>query len=199
MLAIILFLKGALGWCLQNWKLVLIGLAIAYVMFLRWDNHHLQTKLDAAELQIVTAQNQQKAETERQDSINRAITEKLRMETEAEVKLIAENQKLVQSKIAADEESKRVKLSNNLIQLWNASKSPADPEVTTTKSGDAGKASPDTEVVKTTGEVVEKTLNDLFRVSAANDANHLTCIKQVNAWQVFWHDYEQGVNSARSP
>lgn len=105
--------------------------------------------------------------------------------------LVDQVNKAVKEKISANEELKRVRLSLSLVQLWNESKQASSQASAAVQGNDAktsGAKAPTTEV----------TLQDLFIVSAENDANHLKCVKQVEAWQSFWQDAQKAVEEVNA-
>jgi hypothetical protein len=166
----------------KYWKWVLLGAivsaAVGYVGVLKFEVGHYKKEVVALQLErdkAVTLRNEQETlAKQRANEITKAHADAAARENE----LIDQNNKLVKDKINANEELKRVKLSLNLVQLWNSSKQP-QPTPAAAEQGNVGKADP----AKTFD------LSQLFTVSAENDANHLKCIKVVEEWQSFWSDY----------
>ncbi len=123
---------------------------------------------------------------------NAELTEQHRQVLTENSLLIDQHTTDLKKVIATNEELRKLKLSLNLIRLFNASKQPPGEhnEVTTNAvPGNDGKAT----------AVVEATGNDLFTVIAINDANHLKCIATVEEWQKFWTGYVENVNRAQEP
>lgn len=171
-----------IAWLVSNWKLVLVGgLALAmavYVETLRLEVGHykgkavtLQAQLDDAEHRKLVAES---LAAQRAREITAAHADSLQKVNTA----LNERDKAIKDKISANEELKHVRLSLNLVQLWNASKQQPEAATPTAVQGNDGKTS-----------TTEVTLNQLFTVSAENDKNHLKCVKQVEEWQAFWQEY----------
>lgn len=166
------------------WKVivpvVLVLMALAYVKILHMEINHYKSKVVALE--------QEKAIIVEKNALleTAALDQTKRYSRQLENRLLDQQRdaKIVQERIKKDEETKRIAISSNVVELFNASK-PDTQTVTTTKPKDDGKAS-------TTGAI---TLNDLLSTSARNDANHVVCIETVIEWQNFWKDFETGVKA----
>lgn len=177
----------------NNWLTVALGVVIAalliWVGVLKLEVNHYSSK--AAELQTVV--DVYKAKEVELVKENKRITETHAETLKRYKEEILKSNKLIQEQIAKNEELKRVKLSLNLIQLWNQSKH--NPDSPDTKQGDDGEATGTT-------TITTATLEDLFRISAENDARHWACVKQVLEWQSLWAEVVAAVErtrNARSP
>lgn len=173
----------------SNWKLIVIGLAIAalmgYIGFLKLEVSHYKTKYEDAQLVIAEIHSKEEA----QKAAAAAITRKYENSQAAYKLALAELGKKTQEKIANDTELANTRVSLNALRLFNESKQGGDtaPAV----QGHAGETSGTSQGPGTTS------LTTIFAVSAKNDENHLRCVKQVEEWQNFWRDYESSVQVSR--
>jgi hypothetical protein len=122
---------------------------------------------------------------------NGKLTDRVLEEQAAAQEWFDKHNKAVKERIAANEELRKLKLSLDLIRLFNASKQPPgehNEDVAATNSGNDGSAT----------AAVEVTGTELFTVIAENDSNHLKCIKTVEQWQTFWKGYVANVERARN-
>ena len=97
----------------------------------------------------------------------------------------------IKERIRGDKTARGISLPSSIVGLFNES---AGQGNTTTKTdpGNAGKAGS----TKDTGPLVTEdsyNLGDLLFTADENNKNHWKCIKQVEEWQSFWHDFEVGV------
>lgn len=179
-LPLLLFLKN-------NWLAVGMGVLIAILLIIIGVQHleinHKNSQI--AELNLVI--DTYKAKEVALEKENKRITDAHAETLKRYVAEVQSNLKLTQEKIKANAELKRVTLSLQLVQLWNESKrNPDSKDSPSAKQGDDGASSGTT-------TVATATLEDLFRVSAENDARHWACVKQVNEWIDFWGEYSQAV------
>lgn len=122
---------------------------------------------------------------------NGQLTDRVLEEQRAAQEWFDKHNKAVKERIAANEELRKLKLSLDLIRLFNASKQPPGEHnevVANTNPGNDGQATATQEVTGT----------ELFTVIAENDANHLKCIATVEQWQKFWTGYVANVERARA-
>jgi len=175
------------------WPYIVIGFlvlgAFTYVKVLKAEIAHYKNKYEEEHQMVVLAQ-QKQANLEQQ---NKEIT-KASEETSAKYeKLWVENKTLQAEKIKRDKESRGIKLSDNVISLFNGSKQPDQTSTAPTIKADDGKASTAKDVGPSNPQPI--TLNDLLQVSNENDQNHYRCIEQVEEWQSFWTKYKNNVES----
>lgn len=165
------------------WKPIVIGLvvvaALGYVKALHMEIDHYKSKVVQLEKEKALVQEKNNLLEHNATELSKKYARQL------ENKLLEEQKKakLVQERIKKDEESKRINLSANVVELFNAGK-PDDQPAPTTERKDDAKTSTDS-----------KTLNDLLSITATNDANHKECIETVLEWQNFWTDYSSGVKA----
>jgi hypothetical protein len=122
---------------------------------------------------------------------NAALTERVINEQHEAQRWFDERNKELKGRIQANEELRKLKLSLDLIRLFNASKQPPgeyNQESAATVSGHDGQATATQEVTGT----------ELFTVIAENDSNHLKCIAVVEKWQEFWKGYVANVEKVRA-
>lgn len=174
----------ALGFFKSYWKIivpvVLLLMALGYVKILHMEINHYKSKVVALEQEkAIVAEKNALLETAALD-----LTKKYSRQLENNLLEQQKKAQQVQERIKKDEETKRIALSSNVVELFNASK-PDTQTAPATKPEDVRKTS-------TTGTT---TLNDLLSVSARNDANHVVCIETVAEWQNFWKDFEAGVKA----
>lgn len=169
----------AVGWVLKNWKIVLpillLVAALGYVQTLHWRIDYYKGKV--TELTLAVKQGLMREEKLRDNAVALTAKYETRLATQAE---ILENQKNeITKRILADEETKRIRISRNVVKLFNDSKPKTEqqPTAETKPANDEGTSSDST------------TLNQLLYVSAINDAAHELCRKTVKEWQSFWRDY----------
>lgn len=177
----------------NNWLTVALGVVIAlmlvWVGVLKLEVKHYSDKATAYELVI----DKYKAQEASLKEENKRITEAHAETLKRYVQEIKKSNQLIQEQIAKNEELKRTRLSLELIELWNKSKH--NPDSPDTEQGDDGEATGTT-------KVATATLQDLFRVSAENDARHWACVKVVSEWQSLWAETVAAVtrnSNARSP
>lgn len=174
-LPLLLFLKN-------NWLAVGMGVVIAIMGIVIGVQHLEINHKNSVIAELTQVIDTYKAKEKELKAENQRITEAHATTLQRYADEIKKSTKAIQEKIAANEELKRVRLSLELVQLWNESKrDPNGQDASTTKQGDDGKASG------------TPTLEDLFRASAENDARHWACVKQVNEWIDFWTEYSQAV------
>lgn len=185
-----MFPPALLAFLGKNWLSVALGVVIAallvYVGILKIEVGHYERASQKWEQAYNTIKSYyQTRETQLTDAAKQ-ITAEHQDTLKRYNALVKERNKLLQERIKANEELKRVTLSAELISLWNASKrDPDSQESPDAKQGDDGGTSASKAV----------TLQDLYAVSAENDANHWSCIKQVHEWQTFWRKYSTAVEA----
>lgn len=170
------------------WKVIVVVLAVlslvGYIKILHWQID--SCKKENLELTLVIQQ--ANAKSQKLEDHAKALTEKYEDSLKEKQKKVDDLSNTLKERIKKNEESRRVKLSSNVVGLFNASKSESRSEpVAEAKPSDDGGAS--------TPAQVTTTLNDLLLVSAENDKNHLKCIDQVHEWQRFWKDFAASVGS----
>ncbi len=170
----------ALGFIKNNWKIFAIGIAIlsllGYIGFLRWDARHWKTKYEDAQLVIVKAQQREAL----QDAANAAITRKYENLQGTYQVAVKAYYTALDERIKNDKELASLRISSNLVRLFNESKHDPQPNSTSAVTVDAQ-------------EAPASTGTTLFTTIASNDRNHWECIHQVEDWQNFWRDYEASV------
>jgi hypothetical protein len=98
----------------------------------------------------------------------------------------------INAKIKANKDLADLRLSADIIRVFNESANQGrtgTEEPSATKQGDA---SP-------TDSTQARTGTEVFGVINENNANHWTCVRQVEAWQNFWNDYKNDVIEATGP
>lgn len=176
-------------WAKDNWKLIVIGLAIAslaiYIGVLKWQVSHYKELYQDSERVIATAN----ARQNQLEAINESLTRKYDSLLQDHNQTLDKLSKQTKEKIKNDKELNSLRISFNAVRLFNESK--RDPTTSTTKTieRDVGKTSTP-EVLSITNTV---NLSEIFLLVAENDTNHLKCVKQVEAWQGFWLDYSSAV------
>ena len=173
----------------NNWKLLVVGLAIAtllgYIGFLKTSKDYYKNK--AQELQLII---NQAGEREEQLKLgNAAITaeyEKVLLRMNQQTEKVAA---LTKEKIKNDKELNSLRVSLNAVRLFNESKRDPTAPPSDTKQGDEGSAQ---------GTAAGISLAVIWTQVAENDANHWKCVKQVVTWQKFWEDYEANYNGVTS-
>jgi hypothetical protein len=139
-------------------------------------------------LELTLVIEQANAKNKRLEDHAQALTAKYEGSLALKQKELDKTSKDLKERIKKDEESRRIKLSANVVGLFNASKSESNSKAAPeAKPSDDGGTSPAPQVTIT--------LNDLLLTSAENDKNHLKCIDQVHEWQKFWKDFETTVGS----
>jgi hypothetical protein len=109
-------------------------------------------------------------------------------EKDAQTALAAKNR---QERIKANEDLRNLKLSADIIRLFNESANQGrsdSKEPPATKQGDDGTSNPP--------KASTSTGVDLFGVVDENNANHWSCVRKVDAWQTFWLDLVDVYNQA---
>lgn len=186
----------------KYWPVIVIGLlvtaAIGYVGVLKlevsfWKKEAATQKASAKS--IAKQFNDALAEAEAKEAQLQADNADLTFQFHNTLRdyglVIIQRDNAIKERIAANAELHKLKLSLDLIRLFNASKQPPgehDEVPATAVTGNDGKATTPVEVTGT----------DLFTVIAENDANHLKCIKTVEQWQSFWLRYVENVRNANA-
>lgn len=184
----------------KYWKViavaVVIGGLLTYTKIVAVERNHYKTKAETVEAKLESLIASSKAEEERLNNENAALTAKYKNTLRDANTLVTVNAKLNEENIKNAKELRDVKLSLNTIRLFNASKQSSSQEEkpATTVSGNDGTA---TSVAKALEEK-SQTLADLMLVVNENDANHLKCIATVTEWQNFWREYERIVNAGNN-
>lgn len=174
----------------DNWKLVLVGLAIAsllgYIQFLRLEANHYEKKYNEVKLEYAAFKTAAAKKEADLVALNAAITEKYNVSLKQYNKAVDENKKLLQERIKNDKELAALRVSYNAIRLFNESKrdpgSEATPQAEQGNDGEADTAQ-------------TYSLSQVWSAVAENDANHWKCYHQVIEWQEFWMDYVAAVDS----
>lgn len=171
-----------------NWKWlvpVLAGILLAgYVGFLKVEVGHYKKQVGELNLTIATMEKESVRKSEAYSNASDAITAKYADQLDAKQKeLDKEKSNALAERIKTNKELKSMRLSLELVQLWNQSKQGSGNQVAPAQPGNDGKASGAQAV----------TLTDLFLVSKENDENHLKCVKNLEKWQNFYQDLEATV------
>lgn len=193
-----LILGMILKFCKDNWQLVLAGLAVlalvGYITALKMEVSHYKGKYEEVSAELASAQHREdvlKAEVE-------GLTTKYKDSLVETKKVVEMNTKLLEEAIQNDIELNTLRVSYNAISLFNKSKRDPSSPASQAVKGNAGKASTTVELSDPNTGFVGRTvpLSEIFSLVAKNDANHWKCVKQVEAWQGFWSDYEGAVKRA---
>lgn len=163
------------------WKvivpIVLLLLALGYVKILHLKIDHYREQV--VELRLANKEAEQQVKKLEDNAT--VLTKKYERSLEnkqLEIDRVVKQRAL--ERIKHDEETKRIRLSANVVGLFNSGKPPSDGE-------DPAPAVRSNDENPPAGG---KTLNDLLTVVVINDANHEACRQQVIEWQNFWTDYE---------
>ncbi len=175
----------ALAWPFVKtwWKVivpvVLLLLALGYVKILHMEIDHYKS-------QVIELKKEAAIVAEKNKLLEQAATDiSKKFARQLENRLLEDQKrgKLAQERIKNDKETASIKLSPNIVSLFNAGK-PDNETTPTAISKDDGEASSDS-----------KTLKDLLVVTAVNDINHEICIKTVDEWQNYWKEYSSSVSA----
>jgi len=185
-----LFLKN-------NFQYIILGLMVlfigGYITYINVDRNSLKKKV--TELQLVI--NQAKAREAALELGNTAITEKYKTALAGLDMQQDKINSLLQEKIKNDKELKSLRVSLNAIRLFNESKRDPVVQVTEAVEGNVGETNTAQEDSGSNGgSGITIPLTVVWATVAENDKNHWKCIKQVEAWQSFWKDYELNYTGA---
>ena len=172
-------------------KLAIIGLVIAlivgYVTFLKIEVSHYKAKEEATALAFKTYQIQEEGMQAALKSSNSALTLESKQNLIVALKANEDKAKAIKERIASDQAAKNIVVPSTSVQLLNDSASPVSSNHRGPASSITGNASdPST----TEGDY---TFQDVESAFADNAANHLACIKVVEAWQQFWKTFSENV------
>lgn len=174
--------------------------ALAYIGILRAEVSHYKAK-DAEYTLQMNAINAQNAALQKSSE---EITKKYNGSLDDKEQMILKSSALIAKGIKDDKELNSLRLSNNAVRVFNASKQQASngEAATPAVKGDASGTSAvvaSTSVSAGTSQVTSGTsfvtLADLLTVSNENDSNHLACIATVHEWQNFWADYVKSIDA----
>ena len=162
------------------WKVivpvVLLLLALGYVKVLHLQIDHYKEQVVELRLQ----KEQANAKAKKLEDNATVISRKYELSLAATTNKIEADAFTKIERIKSNEAAKRIALTRELVELFNSTKPPSQPQtVTPTKPSNDETATPN----RTT------TLTELLVVSAKNDTNHQVCIETVSEWQQFWKDY----------
>lgn len=184
----------------KNWKLVLIGIAvgilIGYIINLKIQVAYYKSQYEDTQLTLTQVVKEAQDYETKLNAANESLTREFMHSLLDRNEELDKVQTELDKRIKADEASKRVILSRNVVVLFNDSTSkPQEP--TTTEQGDAAETDGTTTIDQAEGgtrtEGVGYTLNDLLVVSNINNTNHIKCVEQVLEWQSFWDKYSTAV------
>ena len=177
---------------------IVIGGAITYIKVLKMEVAHYKKEVveAKAETKRVTLQFQKVVDDAENREIqlssdNAELSERIASLNNENTKLIDQHTTDIKEQVKTNEELRKLKLSLDLIRLFNASKQPPGEHnevVANSNPGNDGKAAATQEVTGT----------ELFTIIAENDANHLKCIATVEKWQEFWKGYVANVERVRA-
>lgn len=190
-----LALTMILKWCMDNWKIVLIGLFVAWVGFLVFDNKHLKNEVADLELKIVTIKNQNKALESASAAISRKYDHQLSDKWKAEEALKkSETERIRNEKILRD-----IRLPNTAVSVFNNGNTSGQQATTSTQQGNDGRASGTGGTQEGAGNEGSQdsglTLADLLVAARENRLRLQMCIDVVHTWQAFWLDFVGAVNA----
>ena len=176
-----------------NWKWlvpVLAGILLAgYIGFLKVEISHYKKEVGTLQLTITTMERESVRKSEAYSNAADAITAKYEDKLDAKQKeLDKEKANALTERIKSNKELKSVRLSLELVQLWNQSKQ--------TASNQAAEAKPRNDA--NTAGTKTITLGDLYLVSKENDENHIKCVTNLKKWQSFYSDLEATVKQIES-
>ena len=184
-----------LKWCMDNWKIVLIGLFVAWVGFLVLDNKHLKNEVADLELKIVTIKNQNKALESASAAISRKYDHTLADKWKSEEALKkSETERIRNEKILRD-----IRLPNTAVSVFNNGNTGGQQAASGTQQGNDGGASGAGGTQEGAGSEGSQdsglTLADLLVAARENRLRLQMCIDVVHTWQAFWLDFVGAVNA----
>lgn len=181
-------IPAILGWVAKNYQIVLLGLMVAFIVgyigYLKIDLNHWKHKAEDLQLVLNTALKREEA----LKNSNAALTRKYADVLADTFKQADAYNKLLKEKIANDKELASVRISLRALKLFNESKRDPTAPTSTAVEGDAAEADSAASSSAYVGGTIP--LTAIFQQVAVNDENHWKCVKQVEAWQGFWKEYE---------
>ncbi len=166
---------------------VVIACAIGYVGFLKIEVSHYKSSAAKWEQKYIEYKGNAESMQAALKSSNAALTLQAKESSIAKQKEINDLKVSITKRVAADEASKHVIVPDSTVRVFNDS---------TIEPSTGGTASTDSVHVGETQEAI--TLNQFLGVATSNNIEHLSCIKQVEEWQVFWQKYVDNVKAAKA-
>jgi hypothetical protein len=185
------FLLPFLGkYWMQIGLAILVGLALAYVSFLKIEVSHYKSKAVAIQTEFDSYKNNVEAMQTALKSSNSALTLQLKQQQVAQNQAQETFKKALTVKVANDEASKHIIVPGSTIRVLNDST--LDPNGSKPTDPDCGNA------CAPSASQDDITLNEVLGVETENNANHWACITQVTDWQKFWASYVKNVETANA-
>lgn len=180
----------------KNWKWVLIGLAVAallgYIASLKIRVSYYKEKYEDTVATLAQVVREAENTEARLSSANNALSREYEARLAVVYQVVEAKQAALEERIKQDEASKRIRLPDSTVRLFNES-TQSTKEPTISEQGNDGAASGADSIDSAEG--LGYSVNDLIMVSNTNNTNHIKCVAQVLEWQSFWEKYTANVES----